>query len=216
MWWISTGGHEDASGNLRCGADMSKRVFDLMLSVLGLVVLTPLLLGIFLWIKLTSPGPALYRARRVGCNGKLFSMYKFRSMVVNADRLGAGITAHDDLRVTPPGRVLRRTKLDELPQLFNVVKGDMSLVGPRPEDPRYVELYTPEQRQVLSIRPGITSWASIQFRNEEQLLSAGNVDELYRTQVMPQKLALELDYLARRSLGLDLIILFRTAGALFT
>jgi lipopolysaccharide/colanic/teichoic acid biosynthesis glycosyltransferase len=216
MWWIGTGGCEDAVSNQRRGADMSKRVFDLILAGLGLLVLTPLLLGIGLWIKLTSPGPVFYCARRVGRHGELFSMYKFRSMVANADRLGAGITAHDDLRVTPAGRMLRRTKLDELPQLLNVVKGDMSLVGPRPEDPRYVELYTPEQRQVLSVRPGITSWASIQFRHEEHLLSAGDVDELYRTHVMPQKLALEMDYLARRSLRLDLIILFRTAGALFS
>jgi lipopolysaccharide/colanic/teichoic acid biosynthesis glycosyltransferase len=142
MWWIGTGGREDAVSNQRRGADMSKRIFGLILAGLGLAVLTPLL-GIGLWIKFTSPGPVFYCARRVGRHGELFSMYKFRSMVVNADRLGAGITVHDDRRVTTPGRVLRRTKLDELPQLLNVVKGDMSLVGPRPEDPRYVALYTP-------------------------------------------------------------------------
>ena len=194
---------------------MVKRVFDLIVAATGLIVLSPLLLGITLVIKLTSPGPVLHRAQRVGRHGELFTLYKFRSMVVNAEQLGAGITAQDDPRITPIGRMLRRTKLDELPQLLNVLKGEMSLVGPRPEDPRYVALYTAEQRQVLSVRPGITGWASIQFRHEERLLSAGNVDEIYRTQVMPQKLALDVAYLKRQSLRFDLYILFRTMWALF-
>ena len=194
---------------------MLKQVFGTTVAVLGLMILSPLLLGIALAIKLTSPGPVLHRAQRVGLNGRVFTLYKFRSMVINAERLGAGVTAHDDPRVTRPGRFLRRTKLDELPQLINVFKGDMSLVGPRPEDARYVALYTPEQRRVLSVRPGITSWASIQFRHEEQLLSVENVDEVYRLQVMPQKLALELDYLGRRTFGLDILILIRTVHALF-
>ena len=197
-------------------SDRAKRIFDVIVAATGLIVLSPLLLSIALVIRLTSPGPVLHRARRVGMNGRLFELYKFRSMVTNAERLGAGITARDDPRITRVGQVLRRTKLDELPQLINVLKSDMSLVGPRPEDPRYVADYTPEQRRVLTVRPGITSWASIQFRHEDRLLSAGNVDEIYRTQVMPQKLALDLNYLGHRSFGQDIMILLRTVWTLFT
>jgi lipopolysaccharide/colanic/teichoic acid biosynthesis glycosyltransferase len=175
-----------------------------------LVALSPLLVIVAVLVKRSSPGPVLHRAQRVGRQGRLFTLYKFRSMVVNADRLGAGITACDDARITPIGRRLRRTKLDELPQLINVLKGDMSLVGPRPEDPRYVALYTAEHRRVLNVRPGITSWASIHYRHEERLLSAEHVDVVYRTQVMPQKLALDLEYLERQSLLLDVSIIMRT------
>lgn len=191
-----------------------KRVFDGGVAATGLVILSPVLVLIGVLVKLSSSGPVLHRAWRAGLNGRPFALYKFRSMVVNADRLGVGITAQDDPRITPIGRVLRRTKLDELPQLINVLKGDMRLVGPRPEDPRYVALYTPEQRRVLSVRPGITSWASIQFRDEEMLLAASNVDDVYRTTILPQKLALDLDYVARRSFRLDLIILWRTVLAI--
>ena len=199
----------------RRGADMGKRLFDVMVAVLGLIVLAPVFVIVGAWIKVTSPGPIFYCARRVGRHGTLFDLYKFRSMVVDADRIGAGITAGDDPRVTRAGRFLRRTKLDELPQLINVLKGDMSLVGPRPEDPRFVESYTPEQRRVLTMRPGITSWASVQYRNEEQLLSASTVDDVYRREIMPQKLALDLDYIARRSFWLDARILLDTLLALF-
>lgn len=199
----------------RRGADMSKRVFDVTAAVLGLIVLAPVFVIIGVWIKVTSPGPVFYCARRVGRNGVLFSLVKFRSMVVQADRLGAGITASDDPRITRPGRFLRRTKLDELPQLINVLRGDMSLVGPRPEDPRYVETYTAEQRRVLTVRPGITSWASVQYRHEEKRLAAASVDEVYRREIMPQKLALDLDYIARRSFWLDARILLHTLLALF-
>ncbi len=190
-----------------------KRVFDVSASLLGLVILSPLLVLVAILVKRSSPGPIVHRARRVGVQGRLFTLYKFRSMVVHADRAGGGLTAQDDPRITPIGRVLRRTKLDELPQLINVIKGDMSLVGPRPEDPCYVALYTADQRRVLSVRPGITSWASIQYRHEEQLLSADQVDAVYRTQVMPQKLALDLEYLDRQSLRLDLLILLQTVWA---
>ncbi len=165
-------------------------------AAVGLLLLSPLFCLIALWIKLTSPGPVFYRARRVGKHGVLFSLYKFRSMVVNADRRGPGITAAGDARITPAGRFLRRARLDELPQLLNVLKGEMSLVlpapgpqaqvsaacpersrrveglvGPWPEDPRYVAHYMPEQRQVLAVRPGITSAASLAYRHEEQVLS---------------------------------------------
>ncbi len=192
-----------------------KRVFDVSVSLLGLIILAPVFIIIGVWIKAASPGPVFYRARRVGRHGRLFNLYKFRSMVVDADRLGAGITAGDDPRIMRAGRFLRRSKLDELPQLINVVKGDMSLVGPRPEDPRYVESYTPEQRRVLTVRPGITSWASVQYRHEEQLLAASTVDDVYRREIMPQKLALDLDYVSRRSFWLDVRILLQTACAIF-
>lgn len=187
-----------------------KRIFDVSVALLGLIVLAPVFVIIGVWIKATSPGPVFYRARRVGQNGALFNLYKFRSMVANANRIGAGITAGDDPRITRAGRFLRRTKLDELPQLINVVQGDMSLVGPRPEDPRYVESYTAEQRRVLAVRPGITSWASVQYRHEEQLLSTATVDDVYRREIMPQKLALDLQYVDQQSLRLDLSILWHT------
>lgn len=192
-----------------------KCAFDVIAAVLGLLVLAPMFGIIAAVIKATSPGPVFYRARRVGLNGALFNLYKFRSMVVDADRLGAGITAGDDPRITRVGRFLRRSKLDELPQLINVVQGDMSLVGPRPEDPRYVESYTPEQRRVLTVRPGITSWASLQYRHEEQLLATSSVDDEYRREIMPQKLTLDLDYIDKRSFWLDVRILLHTAFALF-
>ncbi|RME57814.1 MAG: sugar transferase, partial [Caldilineae bacterium] len=137
-------------------------------------------------------------------------LFKFRTMYVDADRIGPGVTRENDPRITPVGRLLRRTKLDELPQLFNVLKGDMSLVGPRPEDPRYVTHYTEEQRRVLTVRPGITSLASIRYRNEEQLLVGENWEEIYIRQIMPDKLFVDLRYLEHWSFSLDLRILFYT------
>ena len=189
---------------------MKKRLFDFVATVVGLVILSPVFVVIALLIRVTSPGPVLHRARRVGLNGTPFTLYKFRTMVVGAAKMGAGITAHDDPRITRAGRLLRRTKLDELPQLVNVLKGEMSLVGPRPEDPRYVACYTLEQRRVLAVRPGITSWASIQYRHEEDLLGTSTVDDVYRRVIMPEKLALDLQYIDRQSLGLDVQILLRT------
>jgi lipopolysaccharide/colanic/teichoic acid biosynthesis glycosyltransferase len=150
----------------------------------------------------------------VGKNGELFRPFKFRSMAVGADQQGPGITAAGDARVTRAGRFLRRTKLDELPQLINVLRGDMSLVRPRPEDPRYVALYTPEQRRVLAVRPGITSAASLAYRHEEQLLAGADWETVYREQVLPAKLAIDLDYLARRSLWSDLGLIVRTVGSM--
>ncbi|MEW6580001.1 MAG: sugar transferase, partial [Chloroflexota bacterium] len=169
---------------------MLKRPFDLLASAIGLVFLSPLFALIALLIRLSSPGPIFYRARRVGRCGREFTLYKFRSMVANADRQGPGITTAGDPRVTPIGRVLRRTKLDELPQLWNVLRGDMSLVGPRPEDPRYVALYTPEQRRVLDVRPGITSLASIEYRHEEAVLRGPDWEQRYIREVMPAKLTI--------------------------
>lgn len=194
---------------------MLKRTFDLLASALGLIILSPLFALIALLIRLTSPGPVFYRARRVGQGGREFTLYKFRSMVADADRRGPGITAAGDPRVTSIGRVLRRTKLDELPQLWNVLRGDMSLVGPRPEDPRYVALYTPEQRRVLDVRPGITSLASIEYRNEEAVLHGPDWEQRYIHEVMPAKLAIDLRYVQRATLFTDLLIILRTLLALF-
>lgn len=195
--------------------DKKKRPFDIIISIIGLILLMPLFIVILGLIKLTSPGPIFYRALRVGQTGKPFRLYKFRTMVANADQQGPSITRKADSRITPIGHLLRRTKLDELPQLFNVLKGDMSLVGPRPEDPRYVALYTPEQRQVLQVRPGITSAASLTYRHEEQMLAGENWETVYRRKVMPAKLAIDLHYLTKRTLATDCILILYTLAAMF-
>jgi len=192
---------------------MLKRGFDILASGTGLIILSPLLVGIALAVRADTPGPVLYRARRVGRYGKEFTLYKFRSMVADADRHGPGITAAGDSRVTEVGRFLRRTKLDELPQLINVLRGDMSLVGPRPEDPRYVALYTPEQRRILEQRPGITSMASLTYRNEERMLSGEDWEHVYIEQVMPAKLAIDLEYARRATLWRDIMLILRTVLA---
>lgn len=190
--------------------DPWQRLFDIVAAGAGLLLLSPLLLVVALWVKLDSPGPVFYRALRVGRGGTPFRLFKFRSMVVDADRRGPGITTSGDNRVTRSGRWLRRTKVDELPQLLNVLRGEMSLVGPRPEDPRYVALYTPEQRQILAYRPGITSAASLAYRHEETLLTGPDWETVYLQQVMPAKLAVDLEYMAQRSLYTDLQLILRT------
>lgn len=194
---------------------MVKRAFDLVGSVLGLLILSPLFLGIALAIKVDSAGPILYRAKRAGREGKEFRLFKFRTMIADADQRGPGITVSGDLRVTRLGRLLRHTKLDELPQLINILKGEMSLVGPRPEDPRYVALYTPEQRQVLSVRPGITSPASLHFRSEEALLIGPDWEARYTQQIMPRKLAIDLEYVRNQKFWQDMVILLRTTAVLW-
>ena len=189
---------------------MPKRIFDITVSLTLIVLLSPLLIAIAAIIRMTSAGPVLYRAKRVGQNQRLFTLYKFRSMVADAESSGPGITVSDDARITPVGRLLRRYKLDELPQLFNVLRGDMSLVGPRPEDPRYVALYTPEQLQILTVRPGITSPASLQFRHEQHMLMGADWERAYIQQIMPAKLQIDLDYMKTANLGRDVGILVRT------
>lgn len=193
---------------------MCDRLFNVGVAGLMLLLLSPLLLIVSLAVWIGSGQPILFRSRRVGLNGRLFWLYKFRTMAPGADRIGPAITAASDRRVTPIGAWLRRTKLDELPQLVNVVKGDMSLVGPRPEDPRYVARYTAEQRQVLSVRPGITGAASLEYRNEESLLTGTDWEERYVRLILPEKARIELEYLRRRSFGTDLGILARTARRL--
>lgn len=193
---------------------MLKRFFDILASSAGLVVLSPVLIVLGVLVKLSSPGPVFYRATRVGRGGRHFELLKFRSMVVNADKIGPGVTGAADPRITPIGRFLRRTKLDELPQLINVLRGDMSVVGPRPEDPRYVALYTDEQRQVLSVRPGITSPASVAYRNEEALLTGADWEQHYINAVMPAKLAIDMKYACSPSLWQDLRIIGNTIKAI--
>lgn len=193
---------------------MAKRLVDIVLSALGLLLLAPLLLLVALWVKLDSPGPVFFRQQRVGRHGKPFLIHKFRTMRV--DNAGPQITIGADPRITRSGRLLRATKLDELPQLWDVMRGAMSLVGPRPEVPRYVALYPAELREiVLSVRPGITDLASLEFRHESELLArAADPEREYVEVVMPQKLALARRYVETASLLQDLRIIGRTLAVL--
>jgi len=189
-----------------------KRVFDLTLSFLFLIVTFPFLIAIMAAIKLDSPGPVLFRGRRVGVGGKEFDILKFRTMVHRAPFLGPTVTRKSDDRITRVGKFLRNYKLDEIPQLLNVLRGEMSLVGPRPEDPKYVAYYTPEQREVLSVRPGIASPAAVRFRHEEAILAdvpADQLDRIYLQEMLPEKIALDLDYVKDNSLILDIRILIQ-------
>ena len=192
-----------------------KRPFDIVVAGLGIAVLSPLVGAIAAAIKLDSPGPVMYRATRSGRDGHPFTMYKFRTMQERRDAHGPKITTHADHRVTRVGRLLRPSRLDELPQLWNVLRGDMSLVGPRPEDPHYVELYSPDDRLVLSARPGVTSLAALLYRDEERLLIGDGWERVYVEQVMPAKLAIDRAYVERQSVWLDLKILVATALAPF-
>lgn len=194
---------------------MVQRVFDALVAGLLLVLTSPIALVSAAAIRFSSRGPALYRATRVGRGGETFVMYKFRTM--RADSAGSAVTMRGDHRVTGVGRVLRKLKLDELPQLVNVLKGDMSLVGPRPEDPKYVAGYTDEQRRILSVRPGITSPAVVRYRHEEAVLAAAeDLEAAYVDTVLPAKLAIDLDYIDRRTFRSDLGVLTATLRALFT
>lgn len=193
---------------------MAKRLFDVLLSTLGLLLLAPLLLLIALWVKLDSPGPVFFRQERVGRHGRAFLIHKFRTMRV--DNAGPQITVGADPRITRSGHALRASKLDELPQLWDVLRGAMSLVGPRPEVPRYVALYPPALREiVLSVRPGITDLASLEFRHESELLArAADPEREYVDVLLPQKLALARQYVETASLAQDLCIIWRTLGVL--
>jgi len=188
-----------------------KRALDVAASAAGLLLLAPLLVTISVLIKLEDGGPVFYRGLRAGRHGRPFRILKFRSMVVDADRIGPPSTADDDPRITRIGRRVRRYKLDELPQLINVLVGEMSLVGPRPEVLQEVELYAAEERLLLSVRPGITDWASLRFHNEGELLR-GSPDphRTYRETIRPEKIRLGLEYVRNQSLRTDLVILART------
>ena len=188
-----------------------KRLFDIVCSFFGLVFLSWLFVFVALWVGLSSKGGVFYRQRRVGRCNRDFTIYKFRSMRVNSDRQGLLTIGGRDGRITKAGVFIRKYKLDELPQLFNVLRGDMSFVGPRPEVRKYVELYTEEQKKVLTVRPGITSLSSIKYRNENEILSrSDNLEQYYIDVIMQDKLAIELDYLEQRSLLTDIKVIFQT------
>src|SRR3990172_2318667 len=188
-----------------------KRTFDFLASSLGLCLLSPLFLVVAIAIRIDSPGPVFFRQDRVGKDGKNFLICKFRSMVANASGIGPLITTAGDARITRVGRFLRRTKLDELPQLLNVWRGEMSLVGPRPEVPTYVALYNERQREVLSVRPGITDPASIAYADEEEILGeASDPARVYVEEVPPRKLELNLRYIEKMSLPYDAWVIWKT------
>lgn len=197
---------------------MAKRLFDILFSAGTLIVLLPLMLAVALWIKLDSPGPVFFRQVRVGRGGKTFNIFKFRSMRLAAQASGSQLTVGDDARITRSGAAIRKYKIDEFPQFINVLLGDMSLVGPRPEVPRYVGLYPPELRDlVLSVRPGITDLASIAYRDESELLGrSADPERTYVEQVLPAKLALCERYVRDRSFFGDLAIIGRSMRVSFS
>lgn len=195
---------------------IAKRIFDLLASGFGLLVLSPVFLLIVLSIKLDSPGPVFFRQERVGRFGTVFRIHKFRTMVADAEKKGLQITVGADARVTRTGAVLRKYKLDELAQLIDVFIGDMSLVGPRPEVPKYVDYYPAESRNIiLSVKPGITDWASIEYKDENEILGrASDPHKAYIEEVLPIKIGYYLDYVKNRSLIGDIKIIFATLRAL--
>lgn len=195
---------------------IQKRIFDLFFSIPGVLLLAPLFLLISIWIIFDSVGPVFFRQERVGRFGKVFLIFKFRTMCLDAESKGRQITVGQDPRITRSGRFLRKTKLDELPQLLNVITGEMSLVGPRPEVPRYVALYPANVRElVLSVPPGITDYASIEYKDENAILGqAADPDRAYVEDVMPVKLAYYQRYVAERSLWVDFKLIMKTLQAI--
>src|SRR5208282_835570 len=210
---------EKSGGSARCGrlADVIKRSFDLGCSAIGLIILAPILVLLAIWIKLEDGGPILYSGTRVGRFGRPFQMLKFRTMVVNAERLGGPSTADHDPRITRCGRFLRKRKLDEVPQLINVLRGEMSIVGPRPEVPFYVNLFSDEEKAILSVRPGITDWASL-WNSDEGAVLHGSADpeRAYMERIRPEKIRLQLAYVRNQSLLVDLGIIAQTVLAVLT
>jgi len=192
-----------------------KRIFDITSSLIALILFSPFFIFIASWILLDSRGGVFYKQIRVGKNQKEFGLLKFRSMRTNADRAGQ-LTIGNDNRVTRAGRFIRRYKLDEIPQLINIIKGEMSVVGPRPEVPKYVALYSAEQLKVLTVLPGLTDYATIEYLDEQKLLGTSeNPEQLYVEEVMPAKLDLNLKYIHERSLAVDLKLIFKTIGKIF-
>jgi lipopolysaccharide/colanic/teichoic acid biosynthesis glycosyltransferase len=190
---------------------MLKRIFDVLSSLLALILLSPFFLIIALIIKLTSPGPVFYKGKRLGKGGELFLMHKFRSMVANADKIGTDLTKHDDLRITKIGKFLRRTKIDELANLIDVLKGSMSFVGPRPESPSYAQYYNERQKHVLDVKPGITGLAQLQNRREDLMLKdITDPDAYYIKELMPKKLEIDLYYVENRNFFMDIVIIIKT------
>ena len=196
---------------------MLKRLFDLLLSSVGLVLLSPVILVLAFLIKLHDRGPVFYRGERVGRGGTIFRIYKFRSMVVNAEKTGVSSTTKEDPRVTPIGRFLRKTKLDELPQLLNVFSGQMSIVGPRPEVKKFTDLYDDKEKVLLELRPGITDYASLWDINEAEVLAgSSDPDKDYMEKIRPEKIRLQLKYWRERSLWTDIKIVLLTIRKMLT
>jgi lipopolysaccharide/colanic/teichoic acid biosynthesis glycosyltransferase len=190
---------------------MAKRLFDVVLATVGLVACAPILVVAGALVRLTSPGPMLFRQERIGRGFRPFTIYKFRTMVADAPRRGAAITCGDDPRITRVGRLLRATKVDELPQLFNVLRGDMSFVGPRPEVRRYVEMFADDYREILAVRPGITDLASILYRDEAAILGrAADPQAEYVGRILPHKIRLAKEYRHRSSLLFDVGVILQT------
>ncbi|MBC7073989.1 sugar transferase [Candidatus Parcubacteria bacterium] len=196
---------------------MLKRIFDFCVSLFGLIIFSPLFLIISILIKLDSPGPIFYRGERVGQFGKSFRIFKFRTMIKDAEKLGGPSTSADDPRLTKIGKFLRKYKLDELPQLINVLKGEMSLVGPRPEVKIYVDMMSPEEREkILSVKPGMTDLASLwDFHEEELLKGSSDPEKTYMEKIRPKKIKLQLEYVKNQSFLLDLKIIAKTILKLF-
>lgn len=187
------------------------RFFDIIFSIIGLVILSPIFIVLYLLIRIESKGGGFYSQERIGKNGKPFKLYKFRSMRIGSDKKGLITIGEKDNRITKTGFILRKYKLDELPQLWNVFIGDMSLVGPRPEVKKYTDLYTEEQKQVLQVRPGITDWASIKYVDENKILGeAKDPDEVYVNLIMPNKIKLNMVYIQHQTLGEYFKIIFTT------
>ena len=187
------------------------RFFDILFSIIGLVILSPLFTVLYLLIRIESQGGGFYSQERIGKNGKPFKLFKFRSMRIGSDKKGLITIGEKDNRITKTGFILRKYKLDELPQLWNVFIGDMSLVGPRPEVKKYTDLYTEEQKQVLQVRPGITDWASIKYVDENKILGESkDPDDAYVNLIMPNKIKLNMVYIQHQTLGEYFKIIFTT------
>ena len=195
---------------------MLKRLFDIFMSLAFIIILLPVFIIISIWILIDSRGGVLYLQSRVGKNNRDFRMYKFRSMRPESDTLGLLTIGDHDPRVTRAGKFLRKTKLDELPQMLNILKGNMSFVGPRPEVRKYVELYSAEQMKVLSVRPGLTDYASLEYIDEDSILGQSkDPDRIYITEIMPAKLELNMRYIRERSFARDLLIILQTVAKIF-
>ncbi len=194
-----------------------KRLFDIIFSLIGLIITAPLLLVVAFVIKINSKGPVFFRGTRIKKDGKRFKIFKFRTMVVDADKLGGPSTASDDSRLTKIGKWLKKYQLDELPQLINVLLGDMSLVGPRPEVPFYVNMFTDEEKEViLSVKPGLTDWASLwNFHEGELLKGSSDPEKAYQEKIRPKKIRLQIKYVKERSFLIDLKIIIKTILKIF-
>ena len=193
-----------------------KRIFDIVMAIFGLLVLSPIFLVISLAIKIDSNGPVFFKQIRVGLNGKEFKIFKFRTMVTDAEKKGMQITVGKDSRITKVGAFIRKCKIDEIPQLINVLVGEMSFVGPRPEVPKYVAMYSESDREILKVRPGITDLASIEYRDENEVLGKSkNPEKTYIEEVMPAKIVLNREYISKCSIMYDVLLILRTIKICF-